>query len=111
MASLILRQLARSEAVMFCTLAGLLCGCATRPTAEPSFPPEAALPIQSGWPDPLAMFDGRPVTSKAQWNKERRPELRELFQHYMYGSILRSQRRCMPALLANMRIFLRVRPR
>jgi hypothetical protein len=33
------------------------------------------------------MLDGRGVTSRAQWVKERRPELQALFQHYMYGPI------------------------
>ena len=33
------------------------------------------------------MFDGRRVTSRDQWFKERRPELKALFQHYMYGAI------------------------
>ncbi|HOX55311.1 MAG TPA: acetylxylan esterase [Candidatus Paceibacterota bacterium] len=38
-------------------------------------------------PDPLLMFDGRSVSSRNQWFKERRPELQALFQHYMYGAI------------------------
>lgn len=38
-------------------------------------------------PDPLAMTDGRKVTSAAQWTSERRPELKALFEHYMYGPI------------------------
>jgi len=33
------------------------------------------------------MLDGRRVTSKTQWFKERRPELQALFQHYMYGQL------------------------
>jgi dienelactone hydrolase len=33
------------------------------------------------------MLDGRPVTSQDQWFKERRPELKALFAHYMYGTI------------------------
>jgi hypothetical protein len=31
------------------------------------------------------MLDGKPVTTKRAWVKERRPELEALFQHYMYG--------------------------
>ncbi len=50
-----------------------------------SFPEVSALPVQSGLPDPLVMFDGRRVATKEQWVKERRPELKALFQHYMYG--------------------------
>ena len=37
--------------------------------------------------DPLVMLDGKRVTSKNQWNKQRRPELKALFQHYMYGEL------------------------
>ena len=35
-------------------------------------------------PDPLTMVDGRCVTTAQQWC-ERREELAELFQRYMYG--------------------------
>jgi len=52
-----------------------------------SFPQPSALPEQSGFPNPLIMFDGGQVGSKTQWTKERRPELEALFQHYMYGEI------------------------
>jgi dienelactone hydrolase len=33
------------------------------------------------------MLDGRRITSRDQWFKERRPELKALFEHYMYGAI------------------------
>jgi hypothetical protein len=33
------------------------------------------------------MLDGRRVSSRDQWFKERQPELKALFQHYMYGAI------------------------
>lgn len=36
-------------------------------------------------PDPLTMLDGTPVQSAEQWHTQRRPELRELFQEYVYG--------------------------
>jgi hypothetical protein len=49
------------------------------------FPPVSELKSNSDWPDPLTMFDGRKVSSREQWIKERRPELIRLFQHYMYG--------------------------
>lgn len=61
-------------------------GCASRPTSA-AFPAPAALPPQTAMPDPLVMLDGRKVTSQAQWVKQRRPELKALFQHYMYGQI------------------------
>jgi hypothetical protein len=56
------------------------------PAAGRSFPPVADLPIRPEFPDPLVMFDGRRVTTRAQWFNERRPELIALFQHYMYGT-------------------------
>jgi hypothetical protein len=50
-----------------------------------SFPPVSELPSRSEAPDPLVMLDGKPVTTKKEWFKKRRPELKALFQHYMYG--------------------------
>jgi hypothetical protein len=49
------------------------------------FPEVAKLPAHAELPDPLVMLDGTRVTSKEQWFDKRRPELRALFQHYMYG--------------------------
>ena len=43
------------------------------------------LPSQPGFPDPLVIFDGRRVTTRQQWFNDRRPELKALFQHYMFG--------------------------
>jgi hypothetical protein len=37
-------------------------------------------------PDPLVMFNGERVTTPEQWVKARRPELKALFEHYMYGT-------------------------
>lgn len=65
-------------------LAILLCaGCAT-PAAR-TFPPVDALPSRASV-DPLETLDGRKVTSKEQWSSERAPELKALFDHYMYGA-------------------------
>jgi hypothetical protein len=64
------------------SLAAALLGTAMMHAAE--FPPVDKLPAQE-WPDPLVMFNGKRVTSKEQWFKERRPELKALFQYYMYG--------------------------
>jgi hypothetical protein len=55
--------------------------------AGADFPPASHLPARTGFPDPLVFFDGRKVETKGQWEKERRPELKELFQHYMYGRL------------------------
>jgi len=47
--------------------------------------PEAdALPSVPELPDPLVMRDGTRVTTAEQW-RERREELKALFEHYMYG--------------------------
>ena len=50
-----------------------------------TFPSVAELPSQPQLPDPLMMFNGQRVTTKEQWFKSRRPELKALFEHYMYG--------------------------
>ncbi len=49
------------------------------------FPEVSELPSRPELPDPLVMFDGSRVVSPEQWTEKRRPELKELFQHYMYG--------------------------
>ncbi|MSQ94216.1 MAG: acetylxylan esterase [Gemmataceae bacterium] len=50
-------------------------------------PDPTALPLKAELPDPLAMFEkGVKVTTKEQWEKRRRPELKQLFEHYMYGT-------------------------
>lgn len=36
-------------------------------------------------PDPLTLCDGRRVTTVAQWQHERRPEILELFRAHVYG--------------------------
>jgi hypothetical protein len=56
------------------------------PFRQYHWPSVSELPFVEELPNPLKMFDGTPVTSVAQWQKERRPELISLFQHYMYGT-------------------------
>ena len=51
----------------------------------PSRPGVDELPPLAALPDPLRMLDGTPVESAEDWTTRRRPELLELFQHYMYG--------------------------
>lgn len=53
--------------------------------AAADFPPVAELPSRPDLPDPLVMFNGERVKSQEQWFGKRRPELKALFQHYMYG--------------------------
>lgn len=50
-----------------------------------TFPDVEALPANPQLPDPLKMFDGTPVTTKEQWYEKRRPEIKALFEFYMYG--------------------------
>lgn len=54
-------------------------------TAAAGLPAPERLPQVAQLPDPLAMFDGAPVASADQWQAQRKAELKELFQHYMYG--------------------------
>jgi hypothetical protein len=71
-----------------CVLVLVLLGaCASVPPREVKrdFPEPAALPVRAELPDPLVMFDGRKLATRDEWEKERKPELRALFQHYMYG--------------------------
>jgi dienelactone hydrolase len=60
---------------------------ATAQKSKPSFPEASTLPEKSELPDPLVKLDGKPVASKSEWEKDRRPELKALFQYYMYGAI------------------------
>ncbi len=52
---------------------------------EKPFPSFEDLPVQEELPDPFTMMDGTKVTTREQWYQKRRPELKKLFQHYMYG--------------------------
>lgn len=49
------------------------------------FSPFEKLPARTEIPDPLTMFDGTPVRTREEWFQKRRPELKALFEHYMYG--------------------------
>src|SRR5690242_1384382 len=55
--------------------------------AGADFPPVDQLPARPEFPDPLVMLDGTRVTTKEQWETKRKPELKALFQHYMYGRL------------------------
>jgi hypothetical protein len=54
-------------------------------TFAADFPPPDQLAIEPGFPDPLRMRDGAVVSTREQWMERRVPELRALFEHYMYG--------------------------
>ncbi len=49
------------------------------------FPDPEKLPARAELPDPLVALDGHRISSREEWVTKRRPELKELFQHYMYG--------------------------
>ncbi len=49
------------------------------------YPAPENLPPHAGLPAPLAMLDGTRIATPAEWSSSRAPELRALFQHYMYG--------------------------
>jgi hypothetical protein len=66
-------------------LATFLLGTTAR--AEVPFPDAARLPANPKLPDPLRMFNGERVRTRGQWVNKRRPELKALFQHYMYGTM------------------------
>jgi hypothetical protein len=53
--------------------------------ARADFPAVSDLPSHAELPDPLVILHGERVTTKEQWLSKRRPELKALFQHYMYG--------------------------
>src|ERR1017187_9792326 len=49
------------------------------------FPAPSSLPVVSTLPDPLVACDGTAIKTREQWETVRQPELRALFEHYMYG--------------------------
>lgn len=65
------------------TALGILAVTAAAVPAD--FPPPDKLPSNPEMPDVLTMRDGKKVATKVDWERKRRPELKELFQHYMYG--------------------------
>src|SRR5438477_7850648 len=91
---------AARSGIGFCLL-----GCMTKPVSK-VFPEYSALKPQTELPDPLVMLDGRRITSPEGWLKERRPELRALFQHYMYGEIPPRPANLRAKILAEHRDFL-----
>lgn len=48
-------------------------------------PPFDALAEQQALPDPFVMMDGTRIATAEDWYQKRRPELKLLFQHYIYG--------------------------
>jgi hypothetical protein len=63
----------------------LIAGILAMATFGGDYPDPSKLPANADLPDPLVMFNGKPVATKEQWCKERRPELKKLYEHYMFG--------------------------
>src|SRR5579859_4718238 len=66
----------------------LLLGACSPVAPQPpprDYPEPAALPSRPELPDPLTSFDGKRISSRAEWESQRKPELKALFEHYMYG--------------------------
>jgi hypothetical protein len=47
---------------------------------------EAQVPVYR-LPDPLTCLDGSPVANAQDWWEHRRPEIKKLFETYMYGKM------------------------
>lgn len=62
-----------------------LLGAVMTSAVAADFPPPEKLPSIPELPDPLTTLAGKKITTKDEWQSTRRPELKELFQHYMYG--------------------------
>lgn len=59
-------------------------GCVNN-SLENRFPSVENLPIIDTLPDVLTIMNGEKITTVKEWEELRKPELAELFQHYMYG--------------------------
>src|SRR5258708_37961973 len=77
----------RNPLTAFVCTVGLLAtlGTGDLPAGKDGLLAPDKLPALKELPDPLLMLNGQRVATKEQWVKERRPELKKLFQHYMYG--------------------------
>lgn len=68
------------------TADGASAGSDTADAPPLSLPDPADLPAHPALPDPLTLWaDGSAVQTPEDWRQRRRPELRILFEHYVYG--------------------------
>jgi dienelactone hydrolase len=74
-------EIATMRAILF------LCVLAISSLVAADFPSPDRLPERTKLPDPLVMLDGEKITTKEDWLAKRKPELKALFQHYMYGKL------------------------
>src|SRR5262249_1181519 len=68
----------------FCLIATFL---AMTATTRADFPEPDKLPDQADLPDPLLLMHATTVPTRELWLNKRRPELKALFQYYMYGEV------------------------
>jgi hypothetical protein len=59
----------------------------TLPILSADFPAPDKLPSHAGLPDPTIAFDGSKIETVREWESKRKPELKALFEHYMYGKV------------------------
>jgi dienelactone hydrolase len=69
----------------FLVMAPLLAFLVMWDRVEADFSPPQDLPQQRELPDPLLSFDGTRIETPQAWEQVRKPELKSLFEHYMYG--------------------------
>lgn len=55
--------------------------------AAQELPAFADLKPQAGLPNSLVSLAGSKIETQREWEAKRRPELKKLFQHYMYGQV------------------------
>src|SRR5690242_13772786 len=65
--------------------AAIACACVPLPAQPAGFNYDEAKVPPYTLPDPLVTSSGKRITTAADWNKIRRPELLHLFEENMYG--------------------------
>ncbi len=65
---------------------GMLVPCLLA-ASPPSWPEPESIAARADFPDPLVSSSGRVISSRRAWEHDRRPELKALFAHFMYGEI------------------------
>jgi hypothetical protein len=75
----------RASSLIMLSSLSLLAPVTPASGADDHFPPVSELPARAELPDPLIMFNGDRIQTREQWLQQRRPELKALFQYYMYG--------------------------
>jgi len=68
-------------------LLAFLGACAAPQEPKRDYPEPSSLPVRPELPDPLVTFDGKKIETRDEWERVRKPELKALFQHYMYGAL------------------------